>query len=103
MQIVPINATPSQTLSISLANQSCTLNLYQRLSGFYMDVLVNDEPIIEGVICEDRNRIVRDLYLGFVGDFAFIDTQGTSDPQYMGLGARWLLAYLEASDLGGEG
>ena len=45
------------------------------------------------------NRIVRDLYLGFVGDFIWFDTQGSSDPIYMGLGSRFILVYLAPADL----
>ena len=38
-------------------------------------------------------------YLGFVGDLMFADTQGASDSSYDGLGTRYLLVYLEVSDL----
>jgi len=45
-------------------------------------------------------------YLGVVGDFMFLDTQGSgpptfngSPPYYTGLGTQFLLLYLEASDL----
>jgi hypothetical protein len=37
--------------------------------------------------------------VGFIGDLIFIDTQGTSDPNYTGLGSRFLLAYLSPTDL----
>jgi hypothetical protein len=43
--------------------------------------------------------MVRETYLGFIGDLSFTDTQGTSDPVYTGLGSRFVLLYLEASDL----
>ncbi len=64
-----------------------------------MDVLVNDVLIIGGVICQNLNRIVRSLYLGFIGDFAFVDTQGDLDPYYAGLGTRYYLMYFTASEL----
>jgi hypothetical protein len=35
-------------------------------------------PIVQGVVCQRWNRIVRSGYLGFVGDLAFWDTQGSS-------------------------
>lgn len=60
---------------------------------------VSGNLIIAGVICQDRNRIVRDLYLGFIGDLCFIDIQGTSDPIYTGLGDRYVLCYLDSFDL----
>jgi hypothetical protein len=51
------------------------------------------------VLCHDRVRLVRSAYLGFVGDLAFVDTQGHADPQYQDLGSRFVLAYLEPLEL----
>jgi hypothetical protein len=99
MLIVPVQPVPNQTLSILLANQLCQITLKTRWFGLFVDVSVNDAPIVQGVICQNWNRIVRSAYLGFVGDFAFWDTQGKSDPSYSGLGSRYLLYYLEKSDL----
>ncbi len=84
MQIVPLIATPSQTLSITLDGQNCKLNIYQKAFGLFMDVYVSNVLIIGGVICENLNRIVRSTYLGFIGDFVFLDNQGMSDPVYSG-------------------
>ena len=103
MQIVPIQALPNQILSVSLAGQACQLQIVQKSTGLFMNVSVNNAQIIGGVICQDRNRIVRDAYLGFIGDFAFLDTQGKDDPFYTGLGARWLLAYFSVDDLTAAG
>ena len=99
MQLVPLQAIPSQTVTVQLNGQSCTLNVYQKSTGMFMDVLVNDVLIIGGVICENLNRIVRSLYLGFIGDFAFVDTQGSLDPYYAGLGIRYFLIYFLATEL----
>jgi hypothetical protein len=99
MQIVPLNKTPSQTLTTGLNGQTCQLNVYQSFFGLFMDVYVNNTLIIAGVLCLNLNRIVRDLYLGFSGDFVFVDTQGTTDPTYAGLGSRYQLVYLAPSDL----
>lgn len=103
MLIVPAQALPNQTLQIQLDGQPVTLNIYQTTYQLAMDVLVNGALIIGGVICQNLNRIVRDLYLGFGGDFVWVDTEGTADPVYTGIGARFQLVYLETSDLGGEG
>jgi hypothetical protein len=99
MLTIPITATPSQKLNVLLANQNCQISVYQKTTGIYLDLYVNNEPIITGVVCRDRVMLVRQSYLGFVGDLAFFDTQGTDDPTYTGLGARFQLVYLEASDL----
>jgi hypothetical protein len=102
--LVPVQALPYQTINVQLAGQNCQLNIYTKLSNnLFMDVYSNNALVIAGVLCENLNRIVRDLYLGFVGDFCFNDTQGSSDPTYLGLGTQYQLVYLEASDLGGLG
>jgi len=69
----------------------------------FCDLYVNNTLIIGGVVCQNLNRIVRDLYLGFIGDLIFQDTQGTSDPFSPGLGTRFQFCYLEVADLGGLG
>ncbi len=113
MQIVPLQATPSQIVTVSLSNQTCQIKVYQKAQGLFMDLYVNNSLVIGGVVCEDRNRIVRSAYLGFVGDFAFIDSQaaqsadGTvigNDPTFDGLGpnGRYALAYLTPADLDGR-
>lgn len=99
MLIVPLQAVPSQSVQVTLANQNCSLSVYQTNFGMFMDVYSNGSLIIAGVICQNLNRIVRSIYLGFSGDFCFVDTQGQDDPVYTGIGTRFFLAYLEPSDL----
>ena|ERR1700721_4850580 len=132
MLIVPVQPVANQTLNVVLGGQAVTLNVYQKSVGLFMDVLVNAIPIITGVLCENFNRIVRDLYLGFTGDLLWIDNQAQpvipaptttpvavgpgsgsmatliptvvgSDPVYTGLGSRYSLAYLTEADLAGFG
>ncbi len=110
MLIVPLQATENQNVQTSLGGQAVQLNVYAKQIGpaslpatLFMDVLVNNSIIVSGVICQDRNRIVRDVYLGFVGDLSFADTQGTSNPVYTGLGTQYLLFYLETADLAAMG
>lgn len=103
MQQIPVQPLPSQVMNITLANQNCTIKLYQLSTGLYCDLHVGSELIIGGVICENLNRIVRDLYLGFVGDLGFYDMQGTDNPYYTGLGTRFIFIYLTKEDLAGNG
>ena len=99
MLIVPLQAVPSQSLNVLLNGQNCQLEVYQKPSGLFMNVQVNNSDIVTGVLCENLNRIVRSLYLGFSGDFCFFDSQGTTDPIFSGLGGRYSLAYLAANEL----
>jgi hypothetical protein len=59
----------------------------------FIDVGINGKLIIGGVIAHDRCKIVRDPYLGFIGDLAFWDSQGTQDPDWTGLNSRYYLGY----------
>lgn len=95
-QVIPISDNYAQTLTVSLAGQQCTIDLYQKSTGFYCNLYVNNTLIIGGVICQNLNKIVRDAYLGFVGDLYFYDTAGESDPSYPGLGTRYQFLYLNA-------
>jgi hypothetical protein len=103
MLIVPVQSVPSQQLQVTLAGQVCQINIYEKSTGLFMDLYVSGVLIIGGVLCLNRNVIVRDVYFGFTGDFAFIDTQGADDPTYTGIGARFLLYYLSPSDLASAG
>jgi hypothetical protein len=100
MLIIPLQPVPSQTVNALINNQATTLNVRQlNDQGLFMDVLLNDAPIIQGVICQNLNVIIRNAYFGYVGDFAFVDTQGTSDPVYTGLGSRYVLGYFTPAEL----
>lgn len=99
MQVVPLQAAPRQTLQVQLGTQATRLDVYQTLFGLFVDVYVDNALIVGGVVAENLNRIVRDAYLGFAGDLAFVDTQGEADPIYTGLGSQFLLLYLEPSEL----
>lgn len=98
-EIIPLQPVPSQVVTTTLANQNCRIELRQMATGLYMNLYVNDGLIIGGVLCENLNRIVRNAYLGFDGDFAFIDNEGSENPYYSGLGTRWQLGYLPAAEI----
>lgn len=99
MKTIPLQAVPSQTLSVLLNQQNCQIAVYQKTTGLYFDLSINDAPIVKSVICRDRTRLVRQEYHGFTGEIAFADMLGTNDPDFTGLGGRYVLVYLEQSDL----
>lgn len=94
MTPIPLSPVPSQTLKVNLAGQACDITVYLIGALLYCDLAVAGLPIISARLIRDRVQLVRYAYLGFVGDLAMVDTQGTEDPQYLGLGARWQLTYL---------
>lgn len=99
MKTLALAAIPAQSFSAVLGGQNCQISVYQKSTGVFVDIAINNSRIISGKICLDRVKLVRQAYLGFVGDLFFADTQGVSDPVYTGFGTRYQLVYLEASDL----
>lgn len=101
MQVIPVQATGNQVLNVQLNGQAVTLNIYQKISGLYMDVVCASmiDGGLYGVLCQNLNLIVRNLYLGFLGDFSWLDNQGTNDPNQTGLGVRYSLLYYDPDDL----
>lgn len=103
MLIVPTLAVPSQQIKTVLADQIVNLSIRQLRYGMFMDVTINGVLEVGGVICQNKNRIIRSEYLnagvGFSGDFAFFDLTGNEDPVYTGLGDRFQLGYLSQDEL----
>lgn len=103
MNVVPLQAVPSQKIKTVLDGLVVQIEIRQLRYGMFMNFYVNDVLEIGGVVCENLNRIIRSSYLnvmsGFSGDFVFLDTQGSSDPTFDGLGTRYQLVYLSPADL----
>jgi len=99
MITVSLEAVKEQTVNVALNQQQCSIRLVQRESAIYMDLSVNNVPLIQGVPCLYANKMVRYSYLGFSGDLVFLDTQGTSDPEYSNLGGRYKLFYMTEAEL----
>lgn len=99
MITVSLEAVKEQTVNVALNQQQCSIRLVQRESAIYMDLSVNNVPLIQGVPCLYANKMVRYSYLAFSGDLVFLDTQGTSDPEYSNLGGRYKLFYMTEAEL----
>lgn len=90
---IPLSAVPAQKLSVQLSGKSCRISVYQKRTGLYVDISVNDHPVLSGVLGRDRTWLVRGAHFGFPGDLTFIDSQGMSDPHHTGLGSRYRLVW----------
>lgn len=99
MNVIPLQPLPSQFLNVTLAGQACRIAVYQKGTSLYLDLTVANVVRMTCVICRNRVRLVRQAYLSFVGDLAFVDTQGVLDPDYTGLGSRFQLVYLTPDDI----
>ncbi len=93
-QVVPLAAVPSQTLAIVLAGQNCEITLTTLSTGLYFSLTADSVVICRFMIVRNLARLLLDrAYKGFVGDFVMVDSHGVDDPDYTGLGVRWLLIY----------
>ncbi len=92
---IPLAPTASQTLNVVLDQQLVRLDVYQRSTGLYMNVWLNDALIVAGAICQNLNPVMHAAYLGLGGDFVFMDTQGSDDPTFDGLGERYVLTFCD--------
>lgn len=90
---IPLAATPAQTLTVQLGGQSCRVNVRAKSTGLYLDLLVSDVPVVTGVLCHNDVLLVRSPSSGFIGDLYFHDTQGSADPDWRGLGSRFVLIW----------
>jgi hypothetical protein len=94
--IIPLSPVATQVATVQLSGQRTRLEVFQKRPGMFLNLFVNDAPILYGAPCRDRVFIVRDAYLGFIGDLAFEDVvnlEAPLDPYYTGLGTRFLLTY----------
>lgn len=92
-QTIPLTQVGSQSFTILLGQQQCSIKIYQLSTGLYCDLSIDNTPIITAMLCLNLVGLVREVYLGFSGQLFFYDTQGTSDPDYSGLGDRYQLIY----------
>lgn len=92
--LVPLQAVPSQTVALTLAGQQCQINVYQKTTGLFFDLIVNGVDIIKARICRNKALLIDAPYKGVIGDFLFYDTQGNSDPDYTGLSERYALLFV---------
>lgn len=98
MQSVPLQPIPSQSTKVVLGGQNCQLLINQKPQGIFIDMNVDGVDIVTSVIARDAVPLVCREYTGFIGNLIFIDTQGSDDPSYEGLGDRWALVYLTAEE-----
>lgn len=97
---VPLTTAPSQEVNVTLGGQPCRIRVYtksinvpihppgtivtypppyENTNPVFVDLYVNDAIIIGGVLALNQNPIVRDKYLGFIGDLAFYDLSGKGE------------------------
>jgi hypothetical protein len=59
----------------------------------YCDLDIDTTNIWSGILCLDLDELNGGPAQGFEGALYFADTQGSQDPDYTGLGSRYVLCY----------
>lgn len=95
---IPIQPVPSQYLSAVLAGQNCQIAIYQKSRGIFVDINVDGTDVAAGVLAHDAVALNPVSYANFSGNLMLIDSQGSDDPNYQGLGTRFVLVYLTAEE-----
>lgn len=98
MQNIPLQPVPTQATKVVLGGQNVQLLIYQKPQGVFVDINADGVDIVVGVIARDAVPLMCRNYMGFIGNLLFVDTQGSSDPTYDGLGSRFSLVYLTAEE-----
>lgn len=97
---VPVAPSASQTMSVVVGGQACEIALRQNGANIYFDLRANGEYIVRTRIVRNKQLLLLDAkYRKFNGDFIFIDTLGDTQPEYSGLGTRYLLYYVAPIDI----
>jgi hypothetical protein len=85
---IPLQPIPNQSVSFVLNDESYTIDVETRLENIYISIFRAGAYVL-------RNRALR-AYAPVGFDLQLADTLGTDDPEYTGLGSRWLLMGLQA-------
>lgn len=99
---IPVEATPSQQLLVTLDGQNCVIALYQRGNRLFMDVNADGVDVCKGAVCLPTVGQPQ-LASEFNGAFYFADYQSKPNqqeaPQWRGLGTRYRLIYLTGDEV----
>lgn len=85
--VAPLQPIPNQSVSFMLNNTAYTVDVDSMRGELYVSVWRAGEYVL-------RNRALRSYApVGF--GLQLVDSEGTEDPVYTGLGTRWFLLGLE--------
>lgn len=100
---LPLEATVNQEFLVTLDEQDCTVALYQRGAGMYLDLRVGGVTVCQGAICQPGMGIVQVAQSAFQGQLYMLDERSRPDqqqaPQWTGLGTRWRLYWLTPEEV----
>lgn len=88
LQVIRLSPIPNQSTSYNLGGISYTAEVETRDGELYISVITSGKYVL-------RNRALR-AYAPVGFGLQLVDSEGTDDPVYTGLGTRWFLMGLQA-------
>lgn len=95
MYEIPLDAIPYQTVSFTLDDKGVTVSLRQLGTSLFTSLWVDGELINSNIRATNGGHICVFPTSAITTDLRLIDTVGSEDPQFHGLGSRWILVYGE--------
>lgn len=100
---LPLINTPNQEFNAVLDDQNCTIQLRFLDNIPYFSLWVDDELIVQNVICLPRQKILLYDNINFNGNFFIVDLTSPADQQskayYEQLENRFKLIYVTESEI----
>ncbi|QCE34702.1 hypothetical protein FAI40_04680 [Acetobacteraceae bacterium] len=91
--LIPLSPLPNQIFTLQLQNHLLKLHLYQRTYGLFLDLWIDNVLTLAGRLCLNNTFLLQDKAAPLNGDFIFIDSEGSEDPDYTELGSRFKLYF----------
>jgi len=92
---IPLSAIPFQRVSCVINARSVEIEVRQQGSSLFTSVVVDGVQITRSTRAVNGGELFPWTFQNRPADIRWTDTQGDDDPQFEGLGSRWLLAYEE--------
>lgn len=77
---IPLQPIPNQQIRAVLNNQACILHFYHRNENLFLDFIVGENVVINGVLCVTGRNILQYPTPYFDGKLYFVDGSGGSNP-----------------------
>jgi len=99
MNLIPLQAIPNQSFSVTLEGNLYALTLRTIQNGTYADITLNGNVLITGTRCVVNKPLLPYPYLeGVGGNFAFV-TQNSEYPNYAEFGTTQALYYVTVAEV----
>jgi hypothetical protein len=92
---IPLSAIPFQRVSLVIGSQSVEIEVRQMGSSVFTSAVVDGVQITRSTRAVNGGELFPWTFPDKPAEIKWVDTQGDADPQYEGLGSRWLLVYEE--------